>query len=114
MNLYEVKPSLDGKEMSVQEVYDYCVKHSEVRSWQSDMFVKKNPETEKIFDACVRHGDVGEFYGWYVVYDSYMPWYEELRKNKDLQFKMRWRSNAIMDGSFYDPIKDALVGVEDG
>lgn len=117
MGMYEVRPRLNGEDMTPEQVYDYCVAHSEVRHWQSDMFVKRNPDVDIIFDAAWHHGDVGEFYGWFVVYNSYMPWYDMMKRNKgwcDDGSLPRFRGDAIMDGSFYDPIKDALVGVDNG
>ena len=102
MSEYEVKPKIDGNEPSIEELYNYCLEHSEVRHWQGDMFVKRNDVVAKVFEPCVQHGDVGIYKDWYVVYNSYYPWYENIKENVHLG---RFRYEAMHDGTYYKEIE---------
>ena len=102
MGDFDVKPALNGRVLPIEELYDYCVKHSEVRHWQGDMFVKKNDAVAEIFEPCVKHGDIGVYNGWYVVYNSYAPWYANIRENI---IGSRFRYEAMTDGTYYAEIE---------
>jgi hypothetical protein len=102
MGDFDVKPALNGKVLSIDELYEYCSEHSEVRHWQGDMFVKRNNVVAEIFEPCVQHGDVGVYNDWYVVYNSFAPWYANIKENIRMS---HYRYEAMMDGTYYKEIE---------
>lgn len=99
---------------------------AQIKNWQSDMFVRANQKVDeyiKQFPAGeVGHYTTGDENTWHIFYDSYDPWYAQVKeiaesgKNPILEMHARFRDDAFRDGSFYKPMEDGdytiLYGVE--